>query len=298
MLNACLLFVGFMAFIAGLSSRPVTGPAIAASPPLDVRIAPSALRQGDVALVSVGGASGAREVTGRLGERALHFFPRGDGHMAIVGIDLETAPGRTPWRIEIVDGAGASRAATGELAVRARQFPVQRLTLPRQQVDLDPETLRRAEAEAARLAALYDTLTPERLWRGPFARPVGGESEGHGFGARRIINGQPRRPHSGLDYTASRGTPVLAANRGRVALAGDFFFPGHLVVLDHGLGLYTLYMHLDRVDAVEGALVDRGETLGTVGATGRATGPHLHFAAQVGRARVDPQSLLGASLRD
>ncbi len=79
---------------------------------------------------------------------------------------------------------------------------------------------------------------------------------------------------------------------------GDFFFPGRLVVLDHGLGLYTLYMHLDRVDAVEGALVDRGEALGTVGATGRATGPHLHFAAQVGRARVDPHSLLGASLRD
>jgi len=127
---------------------------------------------------------------------------------------------------------------------------------------------------------------------------VGGDAPGHGFGAQRIINGQPRRPHSGLDYSAGRGTPVVAANRGRVALVGDFFFPGRLVALDHGHGLYTLYMHLDRVDVAEAAMVERGEALGAVGATGRATGPHLHFAAQVGRARVDPQSLLGIALRD
>lgn len=246
----------------------------------------------------VAAAPGAREVTGSLGDRALHFFPHGDGHAAVAGIDLETAPSRAPWRIAVVDAAGASRAATGALAIRARQFPVQRLTLPEHQVDLDPAAARRAEAEAAALGALYDTATPERLWQGRFTRPVGSGGEGHGFGARRIINGKPRRPHAGLDYSAPRGTPVVAANRGRVALVGDFFFPGRLVVLDHGLGLYTLYMHLDRVDVAEGAMVERGEALGAVGATGRATGPHLHFAAQVGRARVDPLSLLEVAVRD
>jgi len=279
------------------------GPAAPAAPALaraelDVRFAPPAPRQGDLAVVFVGGAPGAREVSGSLGDRALRFFPHAGGHAAVIGVDLETTPGRAPWRIGVVDAGGAARASTGAVAIRARQFPVQRLTLPAQQVDLDPETARRAEAEAARLQALYDTVTPERFWRGPFTRPVGGEGEGHGFGARRIINGQPRRPHAGLDYAMPRGTAVVAANRGRVALLGDFFFAGRLVVLDHGLGLYTLYMHLDRVDVAEGAVVERGEALGAVGSTGRATGPHLHFAAQMGPARVDPQSLLAIPLRD
>src|SRR5439155_829519 len=101
-------------------------------------------------------------------------------------------------------------------------------------------------------------------------------------GVQRIINGKPRAAHSGADYSAPRGTPVVAANAGRVALVGDYFFPGRLVALDHGLGLYTLYFHLDSVAVAEGDRVDRGQTLGTVGATGRATGPHLHFGAQLG----------------
>ena len=98
-------------------------------------------------------------------------------------------------------------------------------------------------------------------------------------------------PHSGIDYSADRGTPVVASNRGRVALLGEFFFAGRLVALDHGLGLYTLYFHLDGVAVTEGQMVERGETVGTVGTTGRSTGPHLHFAAQLGRARINPPDL-------
>ncbi len=295
-MTAALLRVLARLAFAVLLALP--GSSFAAQPGLGVRIAPEAPRQGDVVIVSVDGAAGAREVSGRLGDRALSFFPHGNGQAAVVGIDLETPAGRIPWRLDLVDAGGASRHAAGVVTIRARQFPVQRLTLPKQQVDLDRETAERAQAEAARLTSVYDALTPERLWRGRFVRPVGGESEGTGFGARRIINGQPRRPHAGLDYSMARGTPVVAVNRGRVALVGDFFFPGRLVVLDHGLGLYTLYMHLDHTDVAEGAVVERGDTLGGVGATGRATGPHLHFAVQVGRARVDPQSLLGVPLRD
>jgi murein DD-endopeptidase MepM/ murein hydrolase activator NlpD len=160
------------------------------------------------------------------------------------------------------------------------------------------EAEKRAAAEAARLRALYQTVSPERLWYGPFTRPVAGEDPGKGFGARRIINGKPRMPHSGVDFGAERGTPVVATNRGRVALVGDFFFAGRLVVLDHGLGLYTLYFHLDRVDIPEGSVVERGEQIGAVGATGRATGPHLHWAAQLGLSRVDPLTLLSVSVSD
>ena len=125
---------------------------------------------------------------------------------------------------------------------------------------------------------------------------MAGDAPGEGFGFRRIINGQPRMPHGGVDFAAERGATVMAANRGRVALVAEFFFAGRLVVLDHGLGLYTLYFHLDRADVEEGALVERGDPIGTVGATGRATGPHLHWGAQLGPSRVDPRSLLSLSL--
>src|SRR5262249_12329466 len=109
---------------------------------------------------------------------------------------------------------------------------------------------------------------------------------------------KPRAPHGGADYAAPRGTPVVAANTGRVALVGDFFFPGRLVVLDHGLGVYTLYFHLDTVAVADGDTVDQGHVLGAVGETGRATGPHLHFGALVGGARVDPATLMKLEIRE
>src|SRR5262249_13796099 len=255
-------------------------------------------RQGDVVVVTIAGIAGGRELEGRLGDRPLQFFRRADRHVALAGVDLETKPGALPWRIELLDAAGTRRRLGGHVIGRSGAIPVQRLTLPSVMVELDPETERRAEREAATLRALYATVTPERLWRGAFARPLAESGDGSGFGSRRIINGQPRMPHSGVDFGADRGTPVLAANRGRVALTGEFFFAGRLVVLDHGLGLYTLYFHLDHVDVDQGALVEQGERLGTVGATGRATGPHLHWGAQLASARIDPVRLLSLAVED
>lgn len=270
----------------------------APAPALRVRVVPPTARQGDTVLVFVAGTRGARDVEGSLGGQHLAFFPYGAEYAALAGVDLETKPGRVRWRIGLVDGAGTPRKAAGTLTVKAGGFPVQRLTLPEAMVTLDPETERRAANEAVRLRGLYDTVTPERLWRGPFTRPVAGRKPGEGFGARRVINGRPRMPHSGIDFSADRGTPVVAANRGRVALLGEFFFAGRLVALDHGLGLYTLYFHLDGVSVTEGQVVERGQTVGTVGTTGRSTGPHLHFAAQLGRARVNPPELFVLPVRD
>jgi hypothetical protein len=259
---------------------------------LAVRWEPRLLRQGDVGLVLVTRLPEARTVEGSLDGRPLAFFPYGGGYAALAGVDLETKPGLAVWRIGVIDAGGRPRRATGKIQIRGRKFPVQRLTLPQALVDLDPPTLARVGEESHRLRTLFEGLTPERLWRGPFTKPVGVEDPGDGFGAKRIINGQPRAPHSGLDYRAEAGVPVVAANTGRVALVAEHFFPGRLVVLDHGLGLYTLYFHLGRVDVAEGALVGRGEPIGTVGASGRATGPHLHFGVQLRRARVDPRQLL------
>ena len=265
---------------------------------LQVRVAPPAPRQGDAVMVFVAGTKGAQNVEGSLGAQHLAFFPYGAEFAALAGLDIEAKPGKMPWRVGLVDGGGVPRKAAGIVTVKAAGFPVQRLTLPRGMVNLDPEAERRAANEAVRLRALYDTVTPERLWRGPFTQPVASRKPGDGFGFRRIINGQPRMPHSGIDYSADRGTPVVASNRGRVALLGDFFFAGRLVALDHGLGLYTLYFHLDGVAVSEGQIVERGQTVGTVGTTGRSTGPHLHFAAQLGRARINPPHLYALPVRD
>jgi murein DD-endopeptidase MepM/ murein hydrolase activator NlpD len=287
--------IGAVWFFLGLLA--LGGPSTAAE---KARVSwhPVKLRPGDVTWLHVKDVPETATVEGALDGRPLMFFAHGGGHAALVGIDLDTPPGTLAWRVGIVEPGREPRTAQGTIVVARREFSVERLTVPPGMADLDPDTESRAVAEGARLRTLYRTITPERLWNGKFTKPVGTPGDGTGFGARRIINGRPRSPHSGIDFKAPRGTPVVAANAGRVALVAEFFFPGRLVILDHGLGLYTLYFHLDAVSVDEGERVDRGQTVGTVGATGRATGPHLHFGAQVGAARIDPATLLGLSIRD
>ena len=259
---------------------------------------PARPRVGDVAWMHLRGASEAAVIEGSVDGQPLTFFPYAGGHAALLGVDIDTKPGGKAWRLAILEPGLDPQRLSGKLNVSGRKFSVQRLTVPPGMADPDPETGRRAEAEGRQLQMLYRTISPERLWRGAFVRPVAGTEAPSGFGARRIINGKARAPHGGADYSVARGTPVVAANAGRVALVAEYFFPGRLVAVDHGLGLHTLYFHLDTVAVAEGDRVDRGQTLGTVGATGRATGPHLHFGAQLGGARIDPAALLALRLTD
>jgi murein DD-endopeptidase MepM/ murein hydrolase activator NlpD len=178
------------------------------------------------------------------------------------------------------------------------RYPVQRLSVPRAFVELDAATLERVNREKAALDRLWEAARPERLWNGSFRVPLDDAGPGWGFGVRRIINGEPRSPHTGTDFTASPGTPVLAANAGVVSLVEDHFFAGTSVVLDHGLGLYTMYFHLQESLVREGQRVDRGEAIARVGSTGRATGPHLHWGARLHGARIDPVALLQISSLD
>lgn len=284
------------AVVGGLLLASLLSATAYADDRLHVTWHPSRPKIGDVAWVHVRRVSDVAVVAGALGDRSLLFFPHGDGQAALVGVDLETKPGTLAWRIVVQEPQRQLRLAEGSLPVGRRDFAVQRLTLPTGMVDLDPDTERRAVSEIDRLQSVYRTVTPERLWRGSFTRPVAGTEPGTGFGSRRVINGKPRAPHTGIDYAADRGTPVVAVNSGRVALLGDFFFPGRLVILDHGLGLYTLYFHLDTVAVSDDERVERGQVIGTVGSTGRATGPHLHFGAHMGGARIDPAVLLNLRL--
>jgi murein DD-endopeptidase MepM/ murein hydrolase activator NlpD len=192
--------------------------------------------------------------------------------------------------LELARGRGGRRE-TATVRVGRFDYPTQRLTLPRHMVELSPKDLERVRRENREMARLWTREGPRR-----FSLPLGAPLEplpaGGRFGHRRIINGSPRSPHGGADYAARAGTPLLAAADGTVAMVADQFFGGNAVFLDHGDGLVTVYMHLLRVDVAEGASVRRGDRVGAVGSTGRATGPHLHFGVRWRGARVDPALLL------
>ena len=141
------------------------------------------------------------------------------------------------------------------------------------------------------MRTVYEQSGPEPAWRVGFTRPVPGPANSS-FGTRSVFNGQPRSPHAGTDFLSGTGTPVLAPAGGRVVCARELFFTGNTVVIDHGLGVFSMLAHMSRLDVREGQVVDEGEGVGLVGATGRVTGPHLHWALRVGSARVDPLSAL------
>jgi murein DD-endopeptidase MepM/ murein hydrolase activator NlpD len=157
-------------------------------------------------------------------------------------------------------------------------------------VDPAAAELERIRTEAARLETIFDTVTvPDHLET--FVQPIPGVA-GSNFGTRSIFNGEARAPHAGTDFRGATGTPIAAPAGGRVVLAEELFFTGNTVVIDHGLGLYSLLAHLSRIDAHVGDGVVRGTTVGLLGATGRVTGPHLHWTVRLNGARVDPLSLV------
>lgn len=229
--------------------------------------------------------------SGTFDGQRLKFFHTEKESAALVGIDLDHPPGRFPIQVS-TRGKGGVRET---IEVMAREFPVERLTVPPGYTDLDARTLRRARREERLLKDLWLRSDSRRYWEGRFIAPAVGEA-GSPFGLRRVFNGEPRSAHAGIDIRAGMGAAVRAANRGRVVLARGLFFTGNTVVLDHGLGLFTVYVHLSEMSARTGEIVEKGGVIGKVGATGRATGPHLHFATRIGDARVDPEALLDRAL--
>ncbi|HJU04080.1 MAG TPA: M23 family metallopeptidase, partial [Nitrospiraceae bacterium] len=170
----------------------------------------------------------------------------------------------------------------------------QRLTLPKDKVDLDEESVTRVKSEQEQVKIALEKSADERFWSGNFIQPVQGPTTG-AFGRLRVINGQSRNPHNGEDIAAPLGADVLAMNDGVVSLTVDHFFSGKGVFLDHGLGLQSMYFHLSEVTVQDGEAVKRGQVIGKVGASGRASGPHLHWGVRLNGARVDPLALIKLS---
>lgn len=253
----------------------------------DVRPHPSQV-PGGVARLSLG--PGARRPAAFSGDVPLLVLGDAIEWTALVGIPLAATPGDAS--IVVRPGSGADKQVV--YTVAPKQYREQRLTVPPRTVDLSPEDEARYERERTHLATVTATFTDLRPDAALQMRvPVPGRRSSS-FGLRRVFNGQSRNPHSGMDIAAGTGTPVLAPLPGRVIDTGDYFFNGGTVWLDHGGGLLTMYCHLSRVDVKVGDVLKTGEQLAAVGATGRVTGPHLHWSVMLNRAMVDPALFIAA----
>ena len=240
---------------------------------------------GGVAVVDLGPA-GQTTPTARWGEQPVAVVQEKERWFALLGIPLDTLPGD----LEIAVFFGPT-VALRQIPVRIKNYPEQRLTIKdKRKVEPSPEDLARIEREkevTETIKRRFSAPVPDTGFTQPAAGPLSSR-----FGLRRIFNGQPRNPHAGLDVAAGTGTPVKAPADGIVANTGDYFFNGNTVFIDHGQGLITAYMHLSRLDVRAGQAVKRGESLGAIGATGRATGPHLHWAVILNNTPVDPELFL------
>jgi len=260
---------------------------------LRVDYLPKVVKQGDVCRLRAWGPGVIKSLYGEFqGKRFPMALSRPNKiYEGLIGIDLNNRPGKYEIKMVAINGGSRIHVKSLFFKVHKVEFKTQKLTLPPSMVDLDPPTLERVNQEAERLKVLFQVSREEKLWRGAFIRPVVGEVRTV-FGMRRIINGQHRSPHTGVDLQAEEGSPVGACNTGVVVLVEQFFFSGKSVILDHGWGLYSMYFHLAETKVNEGDRIDKGAVLGRVGSTGRSTGPHLHWGIILKGARVDPLSLL------
>ena len=252
-------------------------------------------KQGQVLVVKVKGEDQATEVKGTFLKRTIPFFREfrpGEpaGYVGLLGIDMQDEPGTYELAVEVKQGEQAKQLSFN-IIVAKENFLVEHLTLPKEKVDLDEKGAARWKAEQEQVKQALAENSRLKLWHSNFVEPVNGKRTGI-FGSVRIMNGKPRNPHNGEDIGAPLGADVAATNDGIVRITVDHIFSGKGVFVDHGLGFYTMYFHLSDILVKDGDLVTAGQIIGKVGATGRATGPHLHWGVKLNGARVNPYSLL------
>jgi len=257
-----------------------------------------ALTPGEVVLVTLRSSSALAEVRAEWLEQPLVFDEIETGQwQGLAPIDLSARPGRLMLHLRATASDGRELVRDYPIVVAPRSFPTRRISVQAKFAEPPAGELARIERERLAAETIFASVPGERLWTAPFIVPVPGKATSS-FGRRSIVNGQPRSPHSGTDFQAASGTPVLAPNRGRVALAADHYFPGRTIILDHGAGVYSYLAHLSEIGVAEGEMVERGQEIARSGATGRVTGPHLHWTMRLGSARVDPLSVVAVLSTD
>lgn len=279
-MRVCLVICLALAFLAQAAPLAAAGPVVS--------LHPEALAQGQPARLRVCGVAGAKALSARLLEREAPLAKGAGGcWSALIAADLDAPPGA--HRLEVI--AGGKVVAARALNVAARDYGARSITVEGKYVEPDPEQLARHQADLAAMRPVYDLRTPAPLWSGPWRKPVDSLVVGV-FGRRSLVNGQPRSPHGGVDLRAGVGAPIQAPAGGRVACVRDTFFGGLTVLIDHGLGVISAYRHLSAAKVSQGDMVQTGQVIALAGASGRVTGPHLHFDLRWAGARVDPLAFI------
>ena len=270
-----LFFVATVPFFSSLVS-PVHA--------LEVQAEPSAIMPGDAFLVRISGMKGMIPPEASFSRRPLSFASCGDGcFFAIGAADLKAGPGK--FMLQVTVGTIKKRLP---ITIGRPVFPVIHLTLPPGKVTLSPEDSERADREEKLLKSFWKQQS-EKMWQGSFSLPVDNEISTQ-YGVKRIINKKKESIHGGIDMRGREGEDVRASNSGKVILTEELFFGGNTLLLDHGMGVFTVYMHLSGFNRKLGESVSKGDVIGFVGSTGRSTGPHLHFGIKAQELSVNPVS--------
>jgi murein DD-endopeptidase MepM/ murein hydrolase activator NlpD len=260
---------------------------------LTVSVTARAVAPGEVVRLDITSPRPITALTARAFDKDLATARTGSTWRALVGIDLDIVAGEYPVTLHATHADGTGTDHVQSLAVEAREFPTRQLRVAPNFVNPPPSMQHRIDRERRQLGALFRAVGPEPRWIGSFVRPIE-VSVVSGFGVRSVYNGEARAPHNGADFASPTGTPVLAPGGGRVVLAEPLYFTGRTVMIDHGVGLVSLLAHLSRIDVRVGDQIAGGQRVGLVGATGRVTGPHLHWTVRLQGARVDPMSVIAA----
>jgi murein DD-endopeptidase MepM/ murein hydrolase activator NlpD len=255
-----------------------------------IEVSPHEIGPGDAFIVKVTGIKTARLPAGSLGKNRFYFTKCGEGcFLAIGAVGIKTKPGDYILKLRI-----GEKTKNLKLFIKHTDFPAMRLTLSKDKVSLSPEDKRRVKRENKRLKAIFRRVS-RRLWEGDFLLPLENDLSTV-FGTKRIINNKKISVHSGVDIRGQEGEEVLASNNGKVVFAKELFLEGNTVILDHGLGIYTIYMHLSGFNVNSGNSVSKGDVIGFVGSSGRSSGPHLHFGVKVRDMNVNPVSFVELEL--
>jgi murein DD-endopeptidase MepM/ murein hydrolase activator NlpD len=256
---------------------------------LKLTVTPEDVAPGDIVFLIMNDVDGENAEADFLGQK-IHFAQTIDGDlMAFVPIDINTEPATHKLNITIGD-----EQHTAFVRVIPKEFTTIKLTLPEGKVTLSPENQKRATNEALLLKEIWPVNTG-KLWTGNFMKPLPTEVSTE-FGVKRIMNEKKTSVHRGMDFRGKEGTPVKALNSGTVVFNKDLFYGGNTLIVDHGMGLYSVYMHLSKFTASKGEKVTKGQTVGLVGMSGRATGPHLHLSVKLQGVSVNPDSLFKLEL--
>jgi hypothetical protein len=262
----------------------------------DVTLTPALVESGSPELIRID-APTAVNIEGEWLGRKLQFFRGRDNRawFALAGVDVGAPAGPSQLKIVVRLPQGMENDLTRTVEIHPAHYRTGSLTVSPKFVEPDPEALKQIEAESQLKAKIFAASAAEPLWTSSFRAPVTAAPT-DSFGTRRMFNGKLASTHKGMDFRAAMGTPVRAGNSGIVVLARPLYYEGNCVIVDHGLGLFTLSMHFSRIDVKEGQHVAVGEQLGLSGATGRVTGPHLHWAVRWQGANLDPAKLLRLDL--